>query len=145
MLARQRSTPIGFRKLWKSREDPGAPATSDPRSERPGREHPDDSSTVSVPLLTSRFQESRPSSFAPLVRNRAHDNATVAKPLVDCRDTAAMNLRDATGNVRLVAAYVVDTVQTVVRHYMDPDNEIRGKRFIGVGDRMRSAGVGSRV
>jgi len=28
---------------------------------------------------------------------------------------------------------------------MDSDNEIPWKRFIGVGDRMRSAGVGSQV
>jgi integrase len=58
----------------------------------------------------------------------------------DTRHTAAVNLLDWTGNVRLVAAYLGDTVQTVVRHYMDPDNEIPWRRFIGVGDRMRSVG-----
>jgi integrase len=55
----------------------------------------------------------------------------------DTRHTVAVNLLDWTGNVRLVAACLGDTVQTVVRHYMDPDNEIPWKRFIGVGDRIR--------
>ena len=63
----------------------------------------------------------------------------------DSRHTVAVNLLDWTGNVRLVAAYLGDTVQTVVRHYMDPDNEVPWKRFIGVGDRMRSAGIGSQA
>jgi hypothetical protein len=51
-----------------------------------------------------------------------------------------VNLLDWTGNVRLVAAYLGDTVQTV-----DPDNEIPWKRFIGIGDRMRTAGIGSQA
>jgi integrase len=34
----------------------------------------------------------------------------------DTRHTVAVNLLDWTGNVRLVAAYLGDTVQTVVRH-----------------------------
>jgi integrase len=58
----------------------------------------------------------------------------------DTRHTLAVNLLDWTGNVRLVAAYLGDTVQTVVRHYMDPDNEVPWKEFLGVGDRIRTAG-----
>jgi integrase len=60
----------------------------------------------------------------------------------DTRHTVAVNLLDWTKDVRAVAAYLGDTVQTIVRHYL-ADGEVDWNRYTGLGDRMLIRGTGS--